>query len=905
MSIEASDRYRRAKTLACAALELAPEARSAFLRAECAGDEALHEEAQWLLDAMQSSALDDAPELPLRAIQAAGLGVESSTPSNYRLLGLLGEGGMGVVYLAERTDGDLGQRVALKLLSTNGDPDRLLARRFASERRILAGLVHPNIAHLVDAGISAEGRPFLAMEYVDGERIDAWCASRETSLKQRIELFLKVCAAVEYAHRHLVIHRDIKPANILVTADGEPKLLDFGIARLLDDDASNTRTETGLRALTLAYASPEQIEGAPLGTATDVYSLGIVLYQLVTGARPFDHLESAHRLSIAIVSGEITPPSRQTRRHARDPDPSGLRTGASTSGERAGKANLPDRSAQRPMRWHVPADVDAIILKALRREPAQRYASVAELADDLRRFLASRPVLARRGRWPYHARRFAWRWRWALGAGVTIVALLAGFGLDRQVQLERVAEQRDRAQALVAFMSDLFENADSLRSRGNEVTVREMLDRGARELVDRRGLSPAERSALLFAMGRAYNALGLGDQALPLLQSARALLGPDDGSAVERAAVLAELAAAYSTRRDAAASIAADRDAIELLRGAPGDHDDEITRLRIRVLQNHVNLLDIPLADAREQLRTILAELKARTDPPDTLLLQTYRALAAAYGDQSDGREAVEMARHALAIAERLYAPNDPRILPNRNALATAMRNVDTAQAARLYEALAADYERIIGPGIGLASLLNNQGILLSELGHLKQGIAVYRRAADIALAAAGREHRTYLVAISNLATLYSRDGQPRKAKALIEDVMPSFAAQAASGSGMNRVNYAAALDTLAASTAQLGDPLAAIDLYARAEQQLAEVDSGAYPEIRAEIFEGLAASQLRLGRHADARRTLDRLDALNRPLPPDHERRRRADALRERLGGVDAAPTPIAARPVMRHLLE
>src|SRR5690606_2482942 len=203
---------------------------------------------------------------------------------------------------------------------------------------------------LVDAGVSAQGRPFLAMEHVEGEHIDRWCQARKLALRPRIELFLKVCAAVEHAHRHLVIHRDIKPANILVTAAGEPKLLDFGIARLLEGESAVQRTETGQRALTLAYASPEQVAGQPLSTATDVYSLGIVLYQLLTGARPFDHLQSPHLVSNAIVAGEITPPSRITR---------GVPAVVATSGSAVAIDPATPQMPNRHPAWRVPPDVDA------------------------------------------------------------------------------------------------------------------------------------------------------------------------------------------------------------------------------------------------------------------------------------------------------------------------------------------------------------------------------------------------------------------------------------------------------------------------------------------------------------------------------------------------------------------
>ncbi|HKE47837.1 MAG TPA: serine/threonine-protein kinase [Rhodanobacteraceae bacterium] len=821
MSAEDSARYRRAKAIAFEVLEEPPGQRAERIEAGCGGDEALRREVVWLIEAAERP---DADAVPPLLSGVAGLGIQAPVPRDYRLIEKLGEGGMGVVYLAERSDGDLRQRVALKLLHFAAIDDDAVTRRFASERRILAELTHPNIARLIDAGLTAEGRPFLAMEYVDGARLDAWCDERALPLRARIELFLKVCAAVDHAHRHLVIHRDIKPANILVDRDGEPKLLDFGIARLVDAEEAAHRTETGLRALTLAYASPEQIEGRPLNTATDVYSLGIVLYQLVSGAHPFDHLGSAHLVSNAIVSGDITPPSRLTRR-TRTAQPAHAR----------GDAAAPSRAAA----MRVPRDVDAIVLKALRREPAQRYASPAELAADLRRFLASEPVVARRGAWHYRASRFAWRWRFALSVALAFAVVLAGFVIEREAQLKRTATERDRAEALVAFMNDLFENADSLRSRGNQVTVREMLDRGAHALATRSDIAPTQRRAMLLAMAHAYNALGQGSEALPLLKSAQAL-GESD-TLDQRTALLSELAAAYSTNRDTAASIAADEAAIALLRTAPGDHADAIARMEIRSLQNHVNLLDIPLAESRARLRAILARLEARPKRDDALSMQAYRALAAAYSDERDGRESLAMAQKAVEISQRLYGPDDPRVLPNRFAEAVAAQSGDREQAIRLYESLAADYERLVGPGTTLATVLNNLGILLSEAGRTDESIAAYRRAADIALKVGGATSPIYLLSLSNLATQQSRSGDAASARALMLGVVPMLAERASTGTGSDRVSYAAALEALALADAQLGRVDDAERAFREAERTLEGVDANAYPDLREEIRAGLA----------------------------------------------------------------
>ncbi|HEX5306342.1 MAG TPA: serine/threonine-protein kinase, partial [Dyella sp.] len=274
-------RYARAKPIAFAALELDATQRAHYVGTACGGDEALRDEVLWMLEAAEDTS--DAPLLlPLLGDlpDASGSSVAGAGACQYRLIRQLGEGGMGVVYLAERvidegTPEEVRQHVALKFINTGSLLAPGVRRRFAEERRILGSLSHPGIAHLIDGGSTRDGRPFLALEYVQGERIDEWCERQQLSLRRRVVLFLKVCAAVRHAHERLVIHRDIKPANILVTADGEPKLLDFGIARLLDQvgGVASAQTMTMQRALTLAYASPEQVRGEPLGTRADVWSL--------------------------------------------------------------------------------------------------------------------------------------------------------------------------------------------------------------------------------------------------------------------------------------------------------------------------------------------------------------------------------------------------------------------------------------------------------------------------------------------------------------------------------------------------------------------------------------------------------------------------------------------------------
>lgn len=471
---ERGTRYLRAKEIVGLSGALPEEDRAAFIARECSGDAELLAEVAWMRQAVASEttlhAMRWEPEEP---VELAGERLSGPSEREYRVLRKIGHGGMGVVYLAERRQDGFVQRVALKLLRRAVGDSRPMLERFQRERAVLARLEHPGIARLVDGGLLSDGQPFLAIEYVEGEHIDRWCRERSPDLRRRLELFLQVCAAVEYAHRHLVIHRDLKPGNILVTPDGQTKLLDFGIARLLEsaDGGPAEPTEFGQQALTVAYASPEQITQKPLSVATDIYSLGVVLYQLVSGQQPFGHHGSSFEASRAIVAGELVPPSGQSR----------------------GNGGLE----------RIPADVDAIVLKAMRREADARYVSVAALADDVVRFLERRPIEALRSHFGYRARRFALRNRWPLVAcGAIALTLAVGVSVSlaslsqARVQ-QRLAEQRlQQLERITAFQQKMLESVD-IDAMGHAVSqaqrkaVRAALGEGAASSPDGSGLDAA------------------------------------------------------------------------------------------------------------------------------------------------------------------------------------------------------------------------------------------------------------------------------------------------------------------------------------------------------------------------------------------------------------------------------
>jgi serine/threonine-protein kinase len=449
----------------------------------------------------------------------------------YRPLRQLGRGGMGSVYLAVRDGADFEQQVAVKVLrALPGDRD--LVQRFANERRILAALRHPNIAALVDGGTTATGVPFVVMEYVEGKDLITHCRERQLGVEQRLRLFVKVCRAVAHAHRALVVHRDLKPGNILVTDGHDPKLLDFGIAKLLDHDdvdRGDALTRTGHLLLTPEYSSPEQVRGEAITTATDVYALGAVLYELLCGARaqPLTN-RSLDTLRTVICDRSPPPPS------------AAVRLDSSTG------------------RWsrRLRGDLDTIVAMAMRKEPERRYHSAAALADDLLRHLDGLPVQARAETFGYRFTTFVRRHRAAVAAATVVVAVLVAFTVgtvvqNRQIRVERdfaaaqqrIAErqrdeaerQREVADTTAGFLVELFEMAAPHHERADGARARELLDRGARRIGERFAGEPLRRANLELAMGRAYVAIGGFAAAEPLLAEAlAAVVRADPDGALHR-----------------------------------------------------------------------------------------------------------------------------------------------------------------------------------------------------------------------------------------------------------------------------------------------------------------------------------------------------------------------------------
>jgi eukaryotic-like serine/threonine-protein kinase len=536
-----TERWDEVRELFLRVADLDPAAREAHLDEACGEDPDLRREVESLLGRNDRSDTF-LPRVIERAAQDL-VGDPASDPAArparigpYRVIELLGRGGMGSVYLAEREGGPFQQQVALKVLRT-GLNDTDMAARFKSERQILADLRHPNIAGLVDGGTTEDGVPFLAMEYVQGRRIDHWCDQDQKSIEQRIDLFRVVCSAVQAAHRSLVVHRDLKPANILVTTDGHVKLLDFGIAKILGPSSHSHTvvvTRTIDRLLTPAFASPEQVSGDAVTTVSDVYSLGVILYELLAGTNPHafkDH--SATEIERVVCRTDPERPSQAVRR----------RIGTAEGAEAARFRRLSeDRLARR-----LAGDLDTIVMTALRKEPDRRYSSVEALSEDLRRHAAGLPVTARPDTLSYRASKFVNRHRTAVVATSAAMVAVLAFGVQSSVNARQAVRERDRALAaeerarieaetadrVSAFLIDLFRVADPSESRGEEISVRDLLDRGAGRIDDELAGEPEIQARLLEAVGEVYSNLGEYATAGELLERSVDLLRENDPASPE------------------------------------------------------------------------------------------------------------------------------------------------------------------------------------------------------------------------------------------------------------------------------------------------------------------------------------------------------------------------------------
>jgi serine/threonine-protein kinase len=764
------DRFARLQELFHEALVLSPGERRAYLEAASAGDSSLVDEALLLL-ASEELAADRLTE-DVRVAAASTLAPEAEAGNRigpYRILRELGEGGMGVVYLAVRDDDVYRKRVAIKVASAAGNRGDA---RFVQERQILATLEHPGIARLLDGGTTRSGRPYLVMEYVEGEPIDLYCDRRELTITARLELFRLVCQAAHHAHQSLVVHRDIKPSNIMVTASGEPKLLDFGIAKLLAPDLiadGPPPTGTGFRMMTPEYASPEQVRGSPLTTAADVYSLGVVLYELLAGRRPF-RLRDQPLHDIARVIAEVEPARPSTV--VTKPVEASL-----SPNDVARRPTLEEIARARGsdpegLRHRLRGDLDNIVLKAMSKAPSRRYASAPQLSEDLRRHLEGEPVLARPPTWTYVSGKFVRRHRAGVSVAAAFTILVVGFAANRAKLAAELAQERDLAQRETAtarrasvFLQDLFHAADP--AKADSITARELLDRAVdharAELED----EPEAEAALFDTLGEVYGNMGLYEKAAPLLEEALRIRSHAFGaSSLEAAASMEGLGNLQRERARYAEAGASLRESLRIRERLLRADDPALAASLhgLGVVERYAG----HYAEAEGLYRRALA-IRERRPGEQRGTSETLERLAQVLEDEWRSDEAVAIARRAVEVSRGLGSTADAQLARALDRLGLILRD-----RGELGEAEGATREALkirrglVGPTHpSVAVSLNELASVLAEKGDLTGAESLYRQALDLLGHALGADHPDVAAVEANLADLLDRRGEREAAERL------------------------------------------------------------------------------------------------------------------------------------------
>ena len=851
-----AERWQQLRQLFDAVCELPSAQWSQRLR-ELSDDPALIEEALSLLAAQTASfnrALQPLGEL--MATLPAGELQAGERLGAWQLVERLASGGMGTVFVAERADQLFRQRVAIKLLRGNAGTAAAV-QRLATERQILAELQHPNIARLYDGGTTPAGQPYLVMEYVEGLRLDAHCTQHALDLHQRLQLFLRVCAAVQAAHLRLVVHCDLKPSNVLVRGNGEPVLLDFGIARLLD--VSGGEDADGF--CTPAYASPEQLQGARVGVSSDVFSLGVLLTDLLAGTH-----------------------------------------GGRGVGD--GAVPLPSKLAAADCTWkhRLKGDLDAIAARACAIDQAQRYASVQELAADLEAWFQLRPVAAARGGWTYRARRFLRRHRLVASlAGCVVLALVAGL-TTALWQAQQAREQRDMAlvesaksRAMLDFMAGLFEQADPAEARGREVTARELLAQGVARMDGRFGEQPDVRAELLGAMAGANRGLGYYQEALSLADEAVALArqmpapGLLQAQELNRARILHHLgrysdalaildrlqapsengtagalplragiaharglALQATNRLDEAEQAYGHAYALRLSAFGGADRASQETAMRLVSLY----VLRKRMAEAEPLARSTLAAVRASTGDHDPHRAEAIKALAMVLANTGPLQEAEALRREELAIRNVAFGDAHPSTIGTRNDLAGVLYAQGRFDAASdiYHQVLAARRTQYGQAHPAVATVANNLAAAEFAAGRAAAGRASAAEALAIRLATYGPDHHATATSLHTLGVIELELGD----RTALEHLQRSVASWEAA-MGATSTYLATPLRDLARAQLLFGrpDPTCAVAERAGAMAQGREPTQVAYADAV------LAACGLAAGRSGAEAVLTGRIDAL------------------------------------------
>ncbi len=602
----------------------------------------------------------------------------------YKLISRIGEGGMGNVWLAERADGRFERRVAIKFLHFSvASP--AVAERFKREGRILGQLRHPHIAELIDAGLTPKGEPYLALEYVQGLHVDEYCDKHKLGVNARIELFRDVLGAVSHAHANLVVHRDIKPSNVLVSSKGEVKLLDFGIAKLLSDSTSAaTATQLTLEggaAMTPLFAAPEQVTGGPITTATDIYALGAMLYLLLTGLHPAGPGPLTPAVLVKSITEMEAPLASQAIAAAKDVASSEMRSGT------------PEK-----LNRQLRGDLDTILAKTLKKNPVERYASVAALDEDLRRYLRHEPIAARPDTVSYRLRKYVRRHRVGVAIAAVLVLLLSGFSVVQAVQLRRITRERDRADRIAEFMTGIFKVSNPSEHVGKSVTAREILDKASSDIETGLSKDPEVQARMMYEMGMAYLNLGLFSRAEGLLDRS-AKVASSAGEAESRETLKSAQKLAWTLYNEGRFAEAESRQrkllSVDQRVLGPDDYDTVgVEGDLATTLSDEGNL-----EEAEKLQRAVLEQQRRTLGPEAYFTVVSMNNLAVILTHQGRFEEADKLERQAIEIKLRLAGPENLSTMHYMMTEATIQTDMgDLDNAEKLLRQLLDVEHRVLAP---------------------------------------------------------------------------------------------------------------------------------------------------------------------------------------------------------------
>ena len=752
------------------ALERKPGERGEFLRQACGKDEKLRVEIESLLQRYDSAFLENAAGSEFLRDPISSESMIGRHVGTYRIVREIGHGGMAVVFLAERADQEYRKQVAVKMVKLGVDSNEILSR-FRNERQTLAALDHPNIVKLLDGGSTEEGWPYLVMEYVEGTPIDEYSDCHELSITERLEMFRSVCSAVQHAHQNLVIHRDLKPGNILVTRAGVPRLLDFGIAKLLNPEFFQAPlvTRGDWRPMTPEYASPEQVRGEMITTASDIYSVGVLLYHLLCGHRPYRRTPTSW-LDVGRQVCEEDPekPSTAVFRPVQPSNASCVE--ASANPEAVSQAR---RTKPKELRRRLRGDLDNIVMKALRKEPQQRYSSAEQLSADIGRHLRHEPIIAATGSAGYRIRKYARRHRVGVVASAGLLLLLVGFAVVQAVLLRRITRERDRANRISDFMTDMFKVSDPSQARGNSVTAREILDKAAQNIDKGLARDADLQAQMMEVMGVVYGRLGLlrpGESFLRRSFEARQrILGQEHPDTLRTARLLA-----WNLERegDDAEAEKLQRQTVERDRRVLGSERPEtlhVTNDLIWTLQQEGQS-----AEAEKLAREALAVERRALGPEDNNTLQVMSNLGWILMRQSRYTEAEKLQRETLDIRHRILGPDEPDTLSAMNNLAVTLRHEERlADAEQLYREMLDIGRRVLGPEHPLTlRAMNNLANVLSDEKRYMDTEKLQRETIEIRRRVLGPEHPETLSTVANLGVTLAAEGKYAEADKLTRQAL-------------------------------------------------------------------------------------------------------------------------------------